>query len=83
MAAAGEAIRAEEAYAARDILASPAVASLLEPRSRKELAQIADESGLGRETMPPALADVLHLTVDKALADQRMALARPASEMPR
>jgi hypothetical protein len=58
-AAVGETIRATEAYAARDILDSPAVASLLEPRSRKELARIVDESGLGRGTMPPALADVL------------------------
>ena len=79
MAAAGEAIRAGEAYAARDILASPAAASLLEPRSRKELARIADESGLGRGTMPPALAGVLHLTVEKALAGQGTALAQPAS----
>lgn len=78
MAAAGEAIRAREAYAARDILASPTAASLLEPRSRRELARIADESGLGRGTMPPALADVLHLTVDKALAGQGTALARPS-----
>ncbi|MGH3252209.1 MAG: hypothetical protein ACRDOI_39195, partial [Trebonia sp.] len=78
-AAAGEAIRAREAYAARDILASPAAASLLEPRSRKELARIVGESGLGRGTMPPALAGVLHLTVEKALADQGTALARPAS----
>jgi hypothetical protein len=78
MAAAGEAIQAGEAYAARDILASPAVASLLEPRSRKELARIADESGLGRGTMPPALADIFHLTVEKALAGQGTALARPA-----
>lgn len=78
MAAAGEAIQAREGYAARDILASPAAASLLEPRSRKELARIADESGLGRGTMPPALADILHLTVEKALACQGTALARPA-----
>ena len=78
MAAAGEAIRAGDAYAARDILASPAAASLLGPRSRKELARIADESGLGRRTIPPALADILHLTVEKALADQGTALARPA-----
>jgi hypothetical protein len=78
MAAAGEAIQAREAYAARDILASPAVASLLEPRSRKELARIAGESGLGRGTMPLALADVFHLTVEKALAGQGTALARPA-----
>ena len=78
MAAAGEAIQAGDAYAARDILASPAVASLLGPRSRKELARIADESGLGRGTMPPALADILHLTVEKALAGQGTALARPA-----
>jgi hypothetical protein len=77
-AAAGEAIRAREGYAARDILASPATASLLEPRSRKELARVADESGLDRGTMPPALADVLHQTVDKALAGQETALARPA-----
>lgn len=60
------------------VLASPAAASLLEPRSRKELARIADESGLGRGTMPPALADVLHRTAEKALADQETALARPA-----
>ena len=77
-AAAGEAIRARDAYAARDILASTAAASLLEPRPRRELARIADESGLGRGTMPPALADVLHRTVEKALACQGTALARPA-----
>ena len=77
-AAAGEAIRAGEGYAARDILASPATASLLETHSRKELARIADESGLGRGTMPPALADVLHRTLEKALACQGTALARPA-----
>ena len=75
VAAANEAIQARDAYAARDILASPAAASLLGPRSRKELALIADESGLGRGTIPPALADILRLTVDKALASQGTALA--------
>lgn len=78
VAAAGEAIQASDAYAARDILASPTAASLLGPRSRKELARIADESGLSRGTMPPALADVLRLTVDEALAGQGTALARTA-----
>jgi hypothetical protein len=78
MAAANEAIQAGDAYAARDILASPAAACLLGPRSRKELALIADESGLGRGTIPPALADILCLTVDKALASQGTALARTA-----
>ena len=78
IAAANEAIQAGDAYAARDILASPAAASLLGPRSRKELALIADESGLGRGTIPPALADILRLTVDKALASQGTALARTA-----
>jgi hypothetical protein len=73
---AGEAIMARDAYAARDILASPAVASLLGPRFRKELAWMADESGLGRGTMPPALADTLHQAVEKALADQETALAQ-------
>lgn len=78
VAAANEAIQAGDAYAARDILASPAAASLLGSRSRKELALIADESGLGRGTIPPSLADILRLTVDEALASQGTALARIA-----
>jgi hypothetical protein len=76
--AADEAIRVADAYATRDILATPAVADLLGPYSLKELARITDESGLGRGTMPPALADVFHRTVEKALTDHGTALARPA-----
>jgi hypothetical protein len=75
-ATAGEAIRARDAYAARDVLASPAVASLIGARSRKGLTRITDESGLGRRTMPTALANALQQTVEKALTGQGTALAR-------
>jgi hypothetical protein len=76
MTTAAEAIRTRDAYAARDILASPAVTSLLGPRTRKGLARIADESGLGHGTMPSALANTLHQAVEEALTGQHIALSQ-------
>ena len=69
------AIQAADGYAARDIVQSPAAASMLEERHRNRLAELAAASGLGCGALPAELLGPFSDAVTAALATQAAQLA--------
>jgi hypothetical protein len=67
-------LQAKDAYAARDVLAHPASASLISAPARDALSRLLDASGLGSGTMPPELLDALTATTTTAEASLVKAL---------
>jgi hypothetical protein len=67
-------LQAKDAYAARDVLAHPASASLVSAPARDALPGLLDASGLGSGTMPPELLDALTATTTTAEASLARAL---------
>jgi len=67
-------LRANDAYAARDVLAHPASASLISPSGHDALSTLLNASGLGSGTMPPELLDALTATTTTAEASLARAL---------
>jgi hypothetical protein len=67
-------LQTRDAYAARDVLAHPASASLISTSARDSLSRLLDASGLGSGTMPPELLDAFTATTATAEASLSRAL---------
>ena len=72
-------LQTKDAYAARDILAHPAGASLISASAHDALSRLLGASGLGRGTMPPEFLNALTVTTTTAEAS----LARALTDMTR